>query len=77
MATCHETNYSRLASCHVEVEASNETRPGLCGFTVPACKDHVLRVAREVEGICGSTDVSVHVVPLGESKYPPTVQKDG
>lgn len=76
MATCHETGCSRPASCCVEIEADDETQPGLRGFTVPACKDHVLSIGREVRRICEGAEISVRVVPIEKGKYPPAVNED-
>lgn len=72
MDRCHETECTRPVTCHVEVESQNEGH-SLAGFTIPACEEHAPAIKEVVEHLCDEEEVSVQIVPLGGSEYPPAV----
>ena len=72
MNQCHETECTRPPDFDIEVRTQGD-REDRVGFTVPACEEHVQEITEVIELICEETDVSVHIVPLGTSGYPPAV----
>ena len=75
MDQCHETECGQPAAWYVEVKALDGGRD-LAGFTIPACEKHAQEIAEVVEGICEGAEVSVQIVPLGGSEYPPVVSDE-